>query len=114
MGQTQSLCDGHNPPCLLKELDPFLPGFNLLQLTHGYRRGLGMSKAELHSQLCQRFATKPEGKQPLGFVLPQFNTGSKLLISFRELCEVELTMATTKPSRRQARNTKHTVSKGAV
>lgn len=73
-----------------------------------------MRKAELHSQLCQRLATTPKGKQPLGFVLPQFTQALSYSSPPRGLCEAELIMATTKPSRRQARNTKHTVSKGAV
>lgn len=87
MGQTQSPCNGHNSPCLLQELYPPLPGFNLLQLAYGYRRGLGMRKAELHSQLCQRLAVRPKGKQSLGFVLPQFTQALSYSSPPRELCE---------------------------
>lgn len=72
-----------------------------------------MRKAELHSQLCHRFATRPKGKQPPGFIVPQFTQALSYSCPPRELCEAELIMETTKPSRRQARNTKHTVNKGA-
>lgn len=87
MGQTRSSCNGHNSPCLLEELYPPLPGFNLLQLADGYRRGLGTRTAELHSQLCQGLAVRPKRKQSLGFVLPQFTWALNYSSPPREPCE---------------------------